>query len=239
MSFTIIPDEMSTTETKNFKIINFHRRVSKIICENAEMSYGEFSKHIRKNGLNGKKITDDELIKKMWDELANYGDDDGEGWSFVDTQQEREYENCEDECWDDDDDLWEFINNFDYECTITPEPEKTPEQKAEEEKAKEKERLEWVAKVEEDRLKRIAWREEKEAKQKEYEKKQKEERIANAPKNLLNAISSAVEIYQHPPSPPDEEDEQWKIKVMRSVARQRILGKMKELVVQLKMVAKW
>jgi hypothetical protein len=220
-----------TTENKSFTIINFFRRITKTYCENAEMTYGEFASHLRKNGLGGKKITDDEIIKKMWDELANSGDDDGNGEARVDTEQEREYDECDDECWDDEDDLWDFIENFDYEdCFPEPEDTRTPEQK--EKEAKEK--AEREAKEKEAAEKRAA---EYKKHAEEYAAKQKAERIANAPKNLLNVISMAADLYKVEPT--TEEDEQWKIKAMRSVARQRILGKMKELVAELEEVAKW
>ena len=222
-----------TTDMKSYKMINFSRRITKIYCENAEMTYGEFASYIRKNGLGDLKITDDETIKKMWDQLANSGDDIGDGVANVDTEQEKEYDDGDGEAWDDDDELWDYITDFDFEdCFPEPEDTRTPEQKAEDEKKK----AEKEAKEKEFFEKRAA---EQKKHAEAYAEKQKAERIANAPKNILNVISMAAELYQHPPSPPNEEDEQWKIKVMRSVARQRILGKMKELVAELEEVAKW
>jgi hypothetical protein len=223
-----------TTETKSFKMIAFTRRITKTYYETAEMTYGEFSKHLRTVGLGYKKITDDETIKKMWDELANSGDDVGDGVARVDTEREQEYDDIDDENWDDDEDLWDYIETYDFDEDCFPEPEdtRTPEEK--EKEAKEK--AEADAKSKEFFEKRAA---EMKKHAEEYAAKQKAERIANVPKNLLNVISMAAELYQHPPSPPTEEDEQWKIKVMRSVARQRILGKMKELVAELEEVAKW
>jgi chemotaxis protein histidine kinase CheA len=222
-----------TTEIKSFKMITFRRHITKSYFETAEMTYGEFASYIRKNGMGGKKITDDEIIKKMWDELANSGEDEGDGVAVVDTEQEKEYDDVDDECWDDDDELWDYIADFDFEdCFPEPEDTRTPEQKAEDEKKK----AEKEAKEKEFFEKRAA---EQKKHAEAYAEKQKAERIANAPKNILNVISLAAELYQHPPSPPNEEDEQWKIKVMRTVARQRILGKMKELVAELEEVAKW
>ena len=247
-----------TTDMKSFKMITFRRHITKIYCESAEMTYGEFASYIRKNGLGDIKITDDEVIKRMWDELANSGDDEGDGVAVVDTEMEKDYDEVDDEAWDDDDDLWEFIDNYNFdevlpECVVSgcvygvpkegekcekcvkkekADAEKTPEQK-EKEAAEEQERLRKRGLEE---AKRIAEQKKREA---EYVAKRKAEQIANASKNILTAISAATDIYQHPPSPPNEEDEQWKIKVMRSVARQRILGKMKELVAELEEVAKW
>ena len=222
-----------TTETKSFKMITFRRRITKTYCEGAEMTYGEFASYIRKNGLGNLKITDDEQIKKMWDELANSGDDMGDGVAGVDTELEKEYDDGDEEAWDDDDELWDYIENYNFdECFPEPEDTRTPEQKAEDEKKK----AEADAKSKEFFEKRAA---EQKKHAEEYAAKQKAERIANAPKNILTAISAATDIYQHPPSPPNEEDEQWKIKVMKTVARQRILGKMKELVAELEEIAKW
>ena len=222
-----------TTDMKSFKMITFRRHITKIYCESAEMTYGEFASYIRKNGLGDIKITDDEVIKRMWDELANSGDDMGDGVAGVDTELEKEYDDGDEEAWDDDDELWDYIENYNFdECFPEPEDTRTPEQKAEDEKKK----AEADAKSKEFFEKRAA---EQKKHAEEYAAKQKAERIANAPKNILTAISAATDIYQHPPSPPNEEDEQWKIKVMRSVARQRILGKMKELVAELEEIAKW
>ena len=222
-----------TTETKSFKMITFTRRITKIYEEHAEMTYGEFASYIRKNGLGDIKITDDEVIKRMWDELANSGDDMGDGVAGVDTELEKEYDDGDEEAWDDDDELWDYIENYNFdECFPEPEDTRTPEQKAEDEKKK----AEADAKSKEFFEKRAA---EQKKHAEEYAAKQKAERIANAPKNILTAISAATDIYQHPPSPPNEEDEQWKIKVMKTVARQRILGKMKELVAELEEIAKW
>ena len=222
-----------TTDMKSFTMITFRRNITKHYCESAEMTYGEFASYIRKNGMGGKKITDDETIKKMWDQLANSGDDDGDGEAVVDTEMEKDYDDNDDECWDDDDELWDYIADFDFEdCFPEPEDTRTPEQK--EKEAKEKAELD--ARMKEFHEKRNA---ESKKQAEEYAKRMNAERIANAPKNILNVISLAAELYQHPPSPPNEEDEQWKIKVMRSVARQRILGKMKELVAELEEVAKW
>ena len=222
-----------TTDMKSFKMITFRRHITKIYCENAEMTYGEFASYIRKNGLGDIKITDDEVIKRMWDELANSGDDMGDGVAGVDTELEKEYDDGDEEAWDDDDELWDYIENYNFdECFPEPEDTRTPEQKAEDEKKK----AEADAKSKEFFEKRAA---EQKKHAEEYAAKQKAERIANAPKNILTAISAATDIYQHPPSPPNEEDEQWKIKVMKTVARQRILGKMKELVAELEEIAKW
>ena len=222
-----------TTDMKSFKMITFRRHITKIYCESAEMTYGEFASYIRKNGMGGKKITDDEIIKKMWDQLANSGDDMGDGVAGVDTELEKEYDDGDEEAWDDDDELWDYIENYNFdECFPEPEDTRTPEQKAEDEKKK----AEADAKSKEFFEKRAA---EQKKHAEEYAAKQKAERIANAPKNILTAISAATDIYQHPPSPPNEEDEQWKIKVMKTVARQRILGKMKELVAELEEIAKW
>ena len=218
---------------KSFKMITFRRHITKIYCESAEMTYGEFASYIRKNGLGDIKITDDEVIKRMWDELANSGDDMGDGVAGVDTELEKEYDDGDEEAWDDDDELWDYIENYNFdECFPEPEDTRTPEQKAEDEKKK----AEADAKSKEFFEKRAA---EQKKHAEEYAAKQKAERIANAPKNILTAISAATDIYQHPPSPPNEEDEQWKIKVMKTVARQRILGKMKELVAELEEIAKW
>ena len=224
-----------TTENKSFTTITFRRHITKSYCESVEMRYGEFASHLRKNGLDGKKITDDEIIKKMWDQLANSGDDEGDGTALVDTEQEREYDDCDDECWEYEDephdDLWDFVENFDYEdCFPEPEDTRTPEQKEKDEK----EKAEREAKEKEAAEKRAA---EYKKHAEEYAAKQKAERIANVPKNLLNVISMAADLYKVEPT--TEEDEQWKIKAMRSVARQRILGKMKELVAELEEVAKW
>ena len=214
-------------------MITFRRHITKIYCESAEMTYGEFASYIRKNGLGDIKITDDEVIKRMWDELANSGDDMGDGVAGVDTELEKEYDDGDEEAWDDDDELWDYIENYNFdECFPEPEDTRTPEQKAEDEKKK----AEADAKSKEFFEKRAA---EQKKHAEEYAAKQKAERIANAPKNILTAISAATDIYQHPPSPPNEEDEQWKIKVMKTVARQRILGKMKELVAELEEIAKW
>ena len=222
-----------TTDMKSFKMITFRRHITKIYCESAEMTYGEFASYIRKNGLGDIKITDDEVIKRMWDELANSGDDMGDGVAGVDTELEKEYDDGDEEAWDDDDELWDYIENYNFdECFPEPEDTRTPEQKAEDEK----EKAEADAKSKEFFEKRAA---EQKKHAEEYAAKQKAERIANAPKNILTAISAATDIYQHPPSPPNEEDEQWKIKVMKTVARQRILGKMKELVAELEEIAKW
>ena len=222
-----------TTDMKSFKMITFRRHITKIYCESAEMTYGEFASYIRKNGLGDIKITDDEVIKRMWDELANSGDDMGDGVAGVDTELEKEYDDGDEEAWDDDDELWDYIENYNFdECFPEPEDTRTPEQKAEDEKKK----AEADAKSKEFFEKRAA---EQKKHAEEYAAKQKAERIANAPKNILTAISAATDIYQHPPSPPNAEDEQWKIKVMKTVARQRILGKMKELVAELEEIAKW
>ena len=221
-----------TTDMKSFKMITFRRHITKIYCESAEMTYGEFASYIRKNGLGDIKITDDEVIKRMWDELANSGDDMGDGVAGVDTELEKEYDDGDEEAWDDDDELWDYIENYNFdECFPEPEDTRTPEQKAEDETKK----AEADAKSKEFFEKRAA---EQKKHAEEYAAKQKAERIANAPKNILTAISAATDIYQHPPSPPNEEDEQWKIKVMKTVARQRILGKMKELVAELEEIAK-
>ena len=222
-----------TTDMKSFKMITFRRHITKIYCESAEMTYGEFASYIRKNGLGDIKITDDEVIKRMWDELANSGDDMGDGVAGVDTELEKEYDDGDEEAWDDDDELWDYIENYNFdECFPEPEDTRTPEQKAEDEKKK----AEADAKSKEFFEKRAA---EQKKHAEEYVAKRKAEQIANASKNILTAISAATDIYQHPPSPPNEEDEQWKIKVMKTVARQRILGKMKELVAELEEIAKW
>jgi hypothetical protein len=247
-----------TTETKSFKMINFSRRITKIYYENAEMTYGEFASYIRKNGLGDRDIKDDEVIKRLWDELANSGDDHGDGVARVDTEQEKEYDNTgDDEEWDDDDgELWEFIENFNFDedlpvCVVDKcskdvskegekcwlcvkkekeEAEKTPEQKEKEAK----ELADWKAAEE----KRAA---EKKKQAEEFQlaatARWTAERTANAPKNILNAITTATEIFKVEPT--TEEDEQWKIKAMRSVARLRILDQMKSLVAQLEEVGKW
>lgn len=222
-----------TTDMKSFKMVTFRRHITKSYSETAEMTYGEFASHIRKNGLGDKKITDDETIKKMWDELANSGDDEGDGVAVHNTETEKDYEDNDDEAWDDDEDLWEYIENYNFdECFPEPEDTRTPEQK--EKEAKEKAELD--AKNKEFFEKRAA---EQKKRVEEYAAKQRAERIENAPESIRQAILTAAELYKVEPSPPTEEDEQWKIKAMKNVARHRILDQMKELVVQLKMVAKW
>jgi hypothetical protein len=209
------------------------------------MTYGEFSKHLRTDGLDGKKITDDETIKRMWDELANSGDDTGDGTARVDTEKEQEYDECDEEgeCWDDDDDLWDFIDNFDFDEDCFPEPEdtRTPEEK---EKA-EKEKAELDAKKKEEEKKEaekkaseavVFWAK-RNAEAAERIITARNERIENAPEVIRQAILSAAELYKVEPT--TEEDEQWKVKAMKNVARNRLLDQMKDLVVQLKMVAKW
>ena len=230
-----------TTDMKSFKMITFRRHITKIYCESAEMTYGEFASYIRKNGLGDIKITDDEVIKRMWDELANSGDDMGDGVAGVDTELEKEYDDGDEEAWDDDDELWDYIENYNFdevlpECVVSGCVYGVHKEGEKCEKCVKKEKAEADAKSKEFFEKRAA---EQKKHAEEYAAKQKAERIANAPKNILTAISAATDIYQHPPSPPNEEDEQWKIKVMKTVARQRILGKMKELVAELEEIAKW
>lgn len=241
-----------TTETKSFKMIAFTRRITKTYYETAEMGYGEFSKHLRKEGLDGKKITDDETIKKMWDELANSGDDVGDGVARVDTEQEKEYDDGDDECWDDDDDLWDFIENYDFDEVLPPcvgegcgravlkegekcetcvkEAAKTPEQK--EKDAKEKERLEEYAKQMAE--KRAA---EMKKQAEEYKKKMDAHWTICNVESIKTAVDKAKQYFKVEQT--TEEDEQWKIKAMRNVARHRILDQMKGLVAQLEEVAKW
>lgn len=221
-----------TTDMKSFKMITFFRRITKTYCENAEMTYGEFSKHLRTEGLDGKKITDDETIKKMWDQLANSGDDTGDGEARVDTEHEQEYDESEDDqCWDDDEDLWDFIENFDFEdCFPEPEDTRTPEQKEKEAAEKEKEAAEKAAAS-------AAFWAKRNAEAAERIITARNERIENAPEAIRSAILTAAELYKNEPI--GEEDEQWKIKAMKNVARIRLLDQMKDLVVQLKMVAKW
>ena len=257
---------MSTTEMntktapakKTIKTVTFRRNAIKRYYETYDLTYNDFAAKIREDGWDGKEVKDGSLIKKLWDELV---EDGRQCWSdtgvCIDVDADIDHDAEDDEDWDEEeanDLVWEYIfNDVSYtdsfpECaeegcdsTVINEGEKceecskTPEQKEEEAKKKA-----------EEKEKHKAWlivQQQKTAEQKkkaeEYEKKQKEERIANAPKNLLNAISSAAELYQHPPSPPTEEDEQWKVKAMKTVARQRILGKMKELVAELEEVAKW
>jgi len=244
-----------TTETKSYKMITFTRRITKIYYENAEMTYGEFSKHLRTEGLDGKKITDDETIKKMWDELANSGDDVGNGVARVDTEQEREYDDGDDECWDDDDDLWDFIENYDFDevlpqcvnagCLSTTskegekcewcvkrekeEAEKTPEQK-EKEYNEEQERLRKRGLEEEKRA--IAMKKQAE----EYKKKMEAHWNVCNVESIKTAVDKAKQYFKVEQT---EDDEQWKIKAMRNVARHRILDQMAGLVAQLEEVAKW
>jgi hypothetical protein len=243
---------MSTTEIntapakKTIKFITFRRTAIKNYYETYDLTYNDFVAKISKDGWEGKEIKDKSIIKELWDELA---EDGVRCWNdsavVIDVDSDTPQYDGEDEDWDEDDaeeNIWDFIENFDYNCTITPEPEKTPEQKAEEEKAKEKERLEWIAKVEEDRLKQIAWREEKEAKQKEYAKKQKEEEIENAPEAIRRAILTTAKLYNERMDEAkiaEDGEEQWKVKAMKNVAQNRLLNQMNDLVVQLKMVAKW
>ena len=212
-------------------MITFTRRITKTYYENAEMTYGEFSKHLREEGLGDKKITDDETIKKMWDELANSGDDVGNGVARVDTEQEKEYDDCDDECWDDDDDLWDFIENYDFdECFPEPEDTRTPEEKEKEAAEKEKADAEKAAAS-------AAFWEKRNAEAAERIITARNERIENAPEVIRSSILAAAELYKVEPT--TEDDEQWKIKAMKNVARIRLLDQMKDLVVQLKMVAKW
>lgn len=221
-----------TTEIKSFKMITFRRHITKTYCESAEMTYGEFASYIRKNGMGGKKITDDETIKKMWDQLANSGDDEGDGVAVVDTEQEREYDDNDDECWDDDDELWDYIADFDFDEDCFPEPEdtRTPEQKEKEAAEKEKADAEKAAAS-------AAFWAKRNAEAAERIITARNERIENAPEVIRSAILSAAELYKVEPT--TEDDEQWKIKAMKNVARHRLLDQMKDLVVQLKMVAKW
>lgn len=251
----------SAPAKKTIKKIYFRRNAVKRYYENYTLTYNDFVAKINKDGWEGKELKNKSVIKSLWDELVEEG---GRCWDnsavVIDVDADiPEYDAEEDEEWDEDDaeeNVWMYItDDVTYtdsfpECaeegcdsTVLNEGEKceecskTPEQKEEEAKKKEKNRLEWIAKVEEDRLKQIAWREEKEAKQKEYEKKQKEERIANAPETIRQAILTAAALYKVEPT--TEDDEQWKIKAMKNVARHRILGKMKELVAELEEVAKW
>jgi len=242
-----------TTETKSFNIITFARRITKIYYENAEMTYGEFSKRLRTEGLDGKKITDDETIKKMWDELANSGDDTGDGTARVDTEREEEYDECDEEgeCWDDEDDLWDFIENFDFDEVLPPcvgegcgsavlkegekcekcvkEAEKTPEQKEFDREIKEKKRLAEEKEQTErnERMKKQA---------EEYKKKMEAHWNVCNVESIKTAVDKAKQYFKVEQT---EDDEQWKIKAMRNVARHRILDQMAGLVAQLEEVAKW
>lgn len=240
-----------TTETKSYKMITFTRRITKIYDEAAEMTYGEFSKHLRKEGLDGKKITDDETIKKMWDELANSGEDVGSGTARVDTEQEKEYDDGDEECWDDDDDLWDFIENFDFDEVLPPcvgegcgravlkegekcekcvkEAEKTPEQKEKEAKERAASAA-WVNEMNEKRA--IEMKKQAE----EYKKKMEAHWNVCNVESIKTAVDKAKQYFKVEQT---EEDEQWKIKAMRNVARHRILDQMAGLVAQLEEVAKW
>ena len=245
-----------TTEIKSFKMITFRRHITKSYCETAEMGYGEFASYIRKNGLGDLKITDDEIIKKMWDELANSGEDEGDGVALVDTEQEKEYDDDDDECWDDDDELWDYIMDFDFEevlpvCVVDgcgsgvanegekcekcvkkekADAEKTPEQK-EKEAAEEQERLRKRGLEE---VKRIA---EQKKQAEEYAKRMDAHWTVCNVESIKTAVDKAKQFFKVEPT--TEEDEQWKIKAMRNVARHRILDQMKGLVAQLEEVAKW
>jgi len=240
-----------TTETKSYKMITFRRHITKIYYEAAEMTYGEFSKHLRTEGLDGKKITDDELIKKMWDELANSGEDNGNGVAGVDTEMEKEYDDGDEECWDDDDDLWDFIENFDFDEVLPPcvgegcgssvlkdgekcekcvkEAEKTPEQKAEDAKKKaeaDRQSNEWIEKRNAEMKKQAE----------EYKKKMEAHWNVCNVESIKTAVDKAKQYFKVEQT---EDDEQWKIKAMRNVARHRILDQMAGLVAQLEEVAKW
>ena len=244
-----------TTETKSYKMITFRRHITKTYCEAAEITYGEFAAYIRKNGLGDRDIKDDEVIKRLWDELANSGEDNGDGEAGVDTEMEKEYDDGDEECWDDDD-VWDFIENFNYDedlpvCVVD---KCRKEVSNEGEKCwlcltKEKEEAKKTPEQKEKEAKELAdWKAAEEKRAAESKKKAEEfqlaatarwaaDRIANAPKNILTAVSAAADIFKVEPT--TEEDEQWKIKAMRNVARHRILGKMKELVAELEEIAKW
>jgi hypothetical protein len=242
-----------TTETKPIKTINFIRHITKKYDENYSMSYDEFAAHLRKEGWNNKEFKDDEPIKKMWDELVESGDNTGDGEVIVDTEIELDNDHFDEEEWDDgEEDVWDYIENTNIDDVLSPcvvegcskiviyEGEKcwsceilakkTSEQKAIEEKEKaesEAKMNEWIAKRNADMKKA----------EDEWKAKRKTEQTDNAPKNILNAISAAADIFKVEPT--TEEDEQWKIKAMRSVARLRILDQMKSLVAQLEEVGKW
>jgi hypothetical protein len=264
---------MSTTEINNTtapakkttKKIYFRRSAIKRYYENYTLTYKDFVAKISKDGWEGKEIKDKNVIKELWDNLAEQG---SRCWDdsavVIDVDADAEFDAEDDEDWDEDDaeeNVWMYIHdevsyddcfpecaeegcnsNVINEGEKCEECSKTPEQKEAEAKKKEKNRLEWIAKVEEDRLKQIAWREEKEKKAEEYAKKQKEERIENAPETIRQAILTVAELYNARMDEAriaEDGEEQWKVKAMKNVARQRILDQMKDLVVQLKMVAKW
>jgi hypothetical protein len=253
---------MSTTEmntapaNKTIKTITFRRNAVKRYYETYDLTYKDFAAKIREDGWDGKEVKDGSLIKKLWDELVENGqrcwNDTGVS---IDVDAEIDHDAEDDEDWDEEeanDLVWEYIfNDVTYddsfpECaeegcdsTVINEGEKceecskTPEQKEAEAKKKE-----------EEKEKHKAWlitQQQKTAEQtkkaEEYAKKQKEERIENAPEAIRYAILSAAELYKVEPT--TEEDEQWKVKAMKNVARIRLLDQMKDLVVQLKMVAKW
>ena len=240
-----------TTETKSYKMITFRRHITKTYCEAAEITYGEFAAYIRKNGLGDLKITDDEVIKRLWDELANSGEDNGDGEAGVDTEMEKEYDDGDEECWDDDD-VWDFIENYNYDEVLpscvsegcgyaalkdgekcekcVKEAAKTPEQKEKDEKEKE----EREAKAKELFEKRAA---EMKAQAEEYKKKMEAHWNVCNVESIKTAVDKAKQYFKVEPT--TEDDEQWKIKAMRNVARHRILDQMKGLVAQLEEIAKW
>jgi len=239
-------------------MIAFTRRITKTYYETAEMTYGEFAVRLRKNGLGDLKITDDETIKKLWDELANYGDDVGNGVARVDTEQEKEYDDVDDECWeyDDDDELWDFIENYNFDevlpqcvnagclSAVASEGEKCEKcvKREKEEAAKTPEQKEKEYAEEQERLRKRGLEEEKRAieqkKQAEEYKKRMEAHwnVCNV-ESIKTAVDKAKQYFKVEPT--TEEDEQWKIKAMRNVARHRILDQMKGLVAQLEEVGKW
>jgi len=249
-----------TTETKSYKTINFVRHITKKYEENYAMNYDEFAAYLRKEGWNNKEFKDDEPIKKMWDHLANSGDDTGEGEVLIDTEIEQDNDHFDDEEWEDgEEEVWDYIMNTDIEevlptcvvegCSKTviyegekcwscvelakKEAEKTPEQK--EEEAKKKAVRDAVAKE---------IREQQSAEMKkqadEYREKRLAEQKAKAPADLRHAIFLAKNIFKPKPTgelPPMVSREA--MEQTRNYRRCEILAKMDALVEELVEVAKW
>lgn len=257
MSTTITTTPTPTMPAKKtIKTITFRRPVVLNYCECYELTYKDFAAKIRKDGWDGKEVKDGSIIKKLWDELAEATGCDDVIDLDDDVQQDGE-DNWE--SWDEEDaeeKVWDYIlNDMTFEdcfpecaeegcsSTVINEGEKcedcskTPEQREKEAAEKEKEKANAEKKAGESA---VFWAK-RNAEAAERIITARNERIENAPEVIRNAILSAAKLYEVEPTATATiaEDEQWKIKAMKNVARIRLLDQMKDLVVQLKMVAKW
>lgn len=238
---------MTEPAKKTIKTITFRRPATKNYCECYELTYKDFAAKIRKDGWDGKEVKDGCLIKKIWDELAEETGCDG----VIDVDADVQHDG-DDEDWDEDDaeeNVWEYIyneviytNSF-PECAeegciadVINEGEKceecskTPEQKAEDEERIKKNTASMNADLE-----RQAAESKKQAE--EYKKKMDAHWTVCNVESIKTAVDKAKQFFKVEPT--TEDDEQWKIKAMRNVARHRILDQMKGLVAQLEEIAKW